>query len=1442
MGERERGRKERQNGEPLAPDVAGAVGKRTLSDELESLGAGTPVDAVVRAPVEQQLGVSLADARVHDSAAARALAARHGARAFAYGTHIVLGADVARTDVEVLRHELTHVAQQAAGTPKVQALGGGADNAEAQAQAVAGQAAGAASETGRIVEPWVKPGEGQLGKLEILEQARTALSELVDQEMGITGNAAACPYIQQWFSKHMLRSAAEIERIAVRYSGLRDPRHAQDYIAPILKRVRAAITAFQAGGIAAIKGDIAAAGLGAEASEGAPGATAIPTTPQVQKIEASESGLDEQTADEARSGRGGAPQAVVAGLGEGEHLDPSTATRMGSALGRDVARVRVHRGAEATQLTRNANARAVAIGQDIAFAPNQYQPGTAMGDALLAHELAHTTQQRGGAGTSAGNEVSDEHDANQVGLSATSELGARDLDRGPQLQDQGLALRRCEDKPHNVTELRGKQAEDKLRELGGAIISDPDYSDGRKPLQGSQVRFILQPSNIPNKRMAGMWQWSFKTPGGMQVSAPNAQQPDPIPGVMIGPNGATPNAHDANATALMLKDVGKYSMDAHVRAGVATTNGAFDGFELHIERELEVVTTKNATAAAYGKLAGADKDESYEQFHDQMDMKLAVLRPGGPEKQNRGKYHLTTSAANPTPEGPGTIAFTAVDARTDKAKPLTYHWYVSPQSKEAPPPQLGGKPLVDVSGRKGYDFGAGSTIALPTNVGGLFVVWYQAKTDAGVDAGEAAYLQTILGTEDIKALEKHDKYIERADELGKQIEGAKVPVTGVHVSTANANETRLRLFMGKKAGDEKTFILIDLTPGLDPKANRLEYTSSTGKGAIDSFLSENKYPKGELQFRVGANSLGIPTDAHSRETTGMGFFDRLSTGLSVGGMAVLAGGLVLAPFTRGQSLQVAMVLSGALTAASGAVSLYERLQHAEVSNTGVALDVVMIASSLINAGGAVKSLRSGPGVMLSNRATKFLLWTNFIADGASGLLIAIEGAEQLAEIIDSKMPPEQKRAAIIRIVTNLIMAGGMLALSYGQLKEFRSRLSSAFGEQIAKGLKDDICITLGVVDDATLKTLKTGGAKEGELTKLAGALREEPALMNVIKGESRLAKILSLATEGTADDLRFAIMRTNALDAGVSAAASERLVTLFKGAKVDAAAAMNLPGEMLAKLGDANALKQLEGVGAAATAGTLKGHGEWMTSLLGKRGPDLESALSFGSEAAKASSHHKKVLDLSGKDPVTNGLVAERSDMRWQMEDKNRRLTAAGEPPRFTNLDTSVNAGMDNLAKARTAGHPYGFTDKPHFETVGAQLKADIASAAPPPGGRAIPANEVVVQGSAVHKVDAKDIDIAIMVKPDDFNKLIEQSFPKEVAKVRARGVDPFTMTAANATSSAEKTLAHAVTTGKITRDKVKPKLSDVRRATATAVGKDIDLSVIKKGGPFDRGPYFPFP
>jgi hypothetical protein len=62
-------------------------------------------------------------------------------------------------------------------------------------------------------------------------------------------------------------------------------------------------------------------------------------------------------------------------------------------FGCDFSKVRVHTGPEASESTRELNARAYTVGRDIVFGDGWYEPRTANGRRLLAHELTHVVQQ-----------------------------------------------------------------------------------------------------------------------------------------------------------------------------------------------------------------------------------------------------------------------------------------------------------------------------------------------------------------------------------------------------------------------------------------------------------------------------------------------------------------------------------------------------------------------------------------------------------------------------------------------------------------------------------------------------------------------------------------------------------------------------------------------------------------------------------------------------------------------------------------------------------------------------------------------------------------------------------------------------------------------------------------------------------------------------------------
>lgn len=128
---------------------------------------------------------------------------------------------------------------------------------------------------------------------------------------------------------------------------------------------------------------------------------------------------------------------------------------MEAAFGLSFARVRLHTDRRAAELSDSLHARAFTVGEHVAFGPGEYRPDSAVGQALIAHELAHVVQQSGAArdtsvqpGTQSEAALEREADATAVQAVLASQQGTR---RGladvkaqalPRLKT-GLRLSRC---------------------------------------------------------------------------------------------------------------------------------------------------------------------------------------------------------------------------------------------------------------------------------------------------------------------------------------------------------------------------------------------------------------------------------------------------------------------------------------------------------------------------------------------------------------------------------------------------------------------------------------------------------------------------------------------------------------------------------------------------------------------------------------------------------------------------------------------------------------------------------------------------------------------------------------------------------------------------------------------------------------------------------------
>ena len=101
----------------------------------------------------------------------------------------------------------------------------------------------------------------------------------------------------------------------------------------------------------------------------------------------------------ARDAEGTISATLAAADTSGGHAVPEHLQERFGAAGADVSSVRLHTSETSARAAESVSARAYTVGQDVHFGAGEYAPGTADGDRLIAHELAHTLQQADGGGS-----------------------------------------------------------------------------------------------------------------------------------------------------------------------------------------------------------------------------------------------------------------------------------------------------------------------------------------------------------------------------------------------------------------------------------------------------------------------------------------------------------------------------------------------------------------------------------------------------------------------------------------------------------------------------------------------------------------------------------------------------------------------------------------------------------------------------------------------------------------------------------------------------------------------------------------------------------------------------------------------------------------------------------------------------------------------------------
>ena len=459
-----------------------ALGDTTpeIPKSVESIlgSPGRPLDAGTRASMESRFGRSFADVRVHTDSHAAASARAIDAAAYTSGTHVVFGAGRFEPQTlagrRLLAHELAHVVQQRSGTALPSGIGPANDEHERAADRIADSVvahgpvfapppliapvaerfvrrkrdddapATEAVEPPRfIVEDDATPAAGQMKRKAFVDELDAAICATSKQEMGRLGRSTdGCPLLEQWRPRIRAMSAKQLEVSLRRWAGEgNEARSARDYIPLVSQRLAQSIRVWSATGqVVGVPPDLMELLGGGKIKVGVG-----------SLLRGAIGGLFRKARDGAPAPASSAPVS----LAEGRPLEGGVASRMGAAFGRDFSNVRIHTGADAASAAAQQNARAFTIGSDIAFAGGEYAPGTIVGDALLAHELAHVAQQDGARneGPLTKSEAATgalEHDADNAAVHAVVSLwpGVRRFARGmrktamPRLKSK-LGLQRC---------------------------------------------------------------------------------------------------------------------------------------------------------------------------------------------------------------------------------------------------------------------------------------------------------------------------------------------------------------------------------------------------------------------------------------------------------------------------------------------------------------------------------------------------------------------------------------------------------------------------------------------------------------------------------------------------------------------------------------------------------------------------------------------------------------------------------------------------------------------------------------------------------------------------------------------------------------------------------------------------------------------------------------
>src|SRR5271157_1434356 len=376
--------------------------------------SGEPLSPSTRARFEPRFARDFSQVRIHTGAEADRAAREMNALAYTIGSAIAFAGGRYSPETSagqrLLAHELTHVVQQGhAGSSSSAVIQRQAAPETENAPAGPPQRESPASAQPALVvdDDAQQIGAGQMRKSEFLSRLKTEVCRESEDAMKGTGRTTeGCPYVEKWFGYYAEKDSRYVERSLKKYAPeAAGATSASHYIPLVAARVRRSVEVWaRTGEITGVPDELAGAVMGGEILGSIGGVLSGIGSVIGSVVSGIVSGIGSIVSGIGRllfKGKDGGAipagdaRSATDGLNGGHSLDSGVRQRMETAFGRDFSAVRTHTDSRAAETSSAMNARAFTVGSEIVFSPGEYQPGTMIGEVLIAHELAHVVQQSG---------------------------------------------------------------------------------------------------------------------------------------------------------------------------------------------------------------------------------------------------------------------------------------------------------------------------------------------------------------------------------------------------------------------------------------------------------------------------------------------------------------------------------------------------------------------------------------------------------------------------------------------------------------------------------------------------------------------------------------------------------------------------------------------------------------------------------------------------------------------------------------------------------------------------------------------------------------------------------------------------------------------------------------------------------------------------------------